>query len=80
MTAKLEPTPGPHSPSNPRYPSVQVRLTGTDSNAFSVMGLCSRVARKAGVSDAEVKGFLHEAMAGDYDGLLQTCLRWWDVS
>ena len=79
MTAKLEPTPGPHTPGNPRYPDVHVQLTGLDGNAYSILGRCSREARRAGVDDAEVKGFIHEATSGDYDHLLQTCMRWFDV-
>jgi hypothetical protein len=79
MTAKLEPTSGPHSPSNLRYPDVHVQLTGHDGNAFAIIGRCCAAARRAGVDPREISVFQAEAMAGDYDNLLQTAMRWFDV-
>jgi hypothetical protein len=79
MTAKLEPTPGPHSPSNPRYPDVHVRLTGRDGNAFAVIGRCRAAARRVGVDPREIAVFQAEATSGDYDNVLVTAMRWWDV-
>lgn len=64
------------NPSEVRYPGVRVKLIGRDGNAYSILGACSRAARQAGVSDAEVKGFLAEATSGDYDHLLQTAVKW----
>jgi len=34
--------------------------------------------RKAGLKD-EIPEFTAEAMSGDYDALLRTCMRWVDV-
>lgn len=52
-----------------------VQLTGEDGNAFSILG---RVRRAISRSDHPelVDEFLQEAMAGDYDHLLQTCMRY----
>jgi hypothetical protein len=63
----------------PKYPDVDVKLIDEDGNAFAILGICHRAARQQGVSAEEVKVFLQEAMAGDYNHLLQTCLRWFAV-
>lgn len=62
-----------------KYPQVKVKLTGTDGNAFAVLGTVSKALRRAGVADAEVKAFYAEATSGDYDHLLQTAARWVEV-
>ena len=64
----------------PKHPEVKVRLTGQDSNAFMILGLCTRAAKKAKLSAEEVNKFRDEAMSGDYDHLLGTCMQWFDVS
>ena len=66
--------------SEPKYPDVRVKLSGTDGNAFSLMGKVSQALRKASVPQAEITAFQAEAMSGDYDHLLQTCMRWVNVS
>ena len=62
-----------------KYPSVKVKLVGEDGNAFAIIGRCSQAARRAGVSAEEVKKFQAEAMAGDYNNVLVTCMNWFDV-
>lgn len=66
--------------SEPRYPDVQVQLTGTDGNAFAIMGAVTRELRRAGVSTEEISKYREESMSGDYDNLLATAMRWVDVS
>lgn len=66
--------------SEPRYPDVQVQLTGTDGNAFAIMGAVTRELRRAGVSAEEIEQYREESMSGDYDNLLATAMRWVDVS
>lgn len=63
-----------------KYPRVHVRLTGGDGNAFFILGRCQGAARKAGVPDDEIKAFMNEAKAGDYNHLLATCMRWFDCA
>jgi hypothetical protein len=59
----------------PRFPDLHVQLTGTDGNAFAIMGAVSRVLPR------ELRDeFREEAMSGDYDNLLATCCRWVSVS
>jgi hypothetical protein len=64
----------------PLFPQVRVRLTGTDGNAFFILGRVSKAAERAGVSQADVDQFMNEAMSGDYDHLLATCVKYFDVS
>ena len=62
------------------HPEVVVRLTGSDGNAFAVMGKVTRALTQAGVGKAERDAFLAEAMSGDYDELLATAMRWVTVT
>ena len=59
----------------PKYPDVSVKLVG---GSFAIIGAVSRGLRKYGVEPDEIAAFKQEAMAGDYDNLLQTALRWVD--
>ena len=59
-----------------RFPHVTVQLTGEDGNAFAILGRVCKALRRAGVGDDAIKQFQKEAMSGDYDDLLRTCMRW----
>ena len=63
-----------------KYPDITVELVGQDGNAFAILGSVSQALRRADVSKAEIKEFTDEATSGDYDHLLQTCMRWVDVA
>ena len=63
---------------DPIYPDIEVELVGQDGNAFNLMGI--KALRRNKVADAEVKKFQDECMSGDYDHLLQTCMKWVSVS
>lgn len=65
---------------NVKYPNVHVQLTGTDGNAFAIMAKVADALRRAGVSNDEVIAYRAESMSGDYDHLLQTAMRWVEVS
>ncbi len=60
----------------PKYPNITVQLTGQDSNAFMILGLCRRAAKEAGLSQQEIDAFYQEATSGDHDHLIQTAMRW----
>jgi hypothetical protein len=60
----------------PKYPDIEVQLTGQDSNAFMILGLVQRALREADVDKDERDAFMDEATAGDYNNLLQTAMRW----
>lgn len=63
-----------------KYPNVDVLLTGQNGNAFNIIGLVQKALRRAHVPDEEVEAFRTEAMSGDYDHLIQTAMRWVNVS
>lgn len=60
----------------PKYPDIHVKLSGEDGNAFVILGRVDSALRKGGVDADTRKQFMDEAMAGDYDQLLQTCMKW----
>jgi len=51
-------------------------LLGEDGNAFNVLGKAKRVAQK---NDMDWDKISKEAMDGDYDHLLQTMMKYFDV-
>ena len=68
----------PEDPNQPRYPDIQVQLTGEDGNAFAILGRTTGALRRAGVPPDEIDAYLAEATSGDYDHLLATTLSWVD--
>lgn len=65
--------------SEPKYPNVKVKLVGNDGNAFAILGNVRNAMRKHKVPAEDIKLFMEEAMSGDYDNLLATCVKWVDV-
>jgi len=63
----------------PKFPHIEVQLTGIDGNAFSVMGAVSREMKRDPEAKLLVDDFRIEAMSGDYNHLLQTCMKWVEV-
>ena len=70
--------PKPEDPHQPRYPEVQVQLSGQDGNAFAILGRTTAALRAAGVSQEEIDAHFAEATSGDYDHLLHTTMAWVD--
>ena len=64
----------------PKYPDIKVRLSGEDGNAFFIIGRVRKALKRAGVESAECDQFSNEAMSGDYDNVLQTCMKWVSVA
>ena len=52
---------------------IVVKLTGTDGNAFALMGKVSAAMKSAGFNK-EAADFRTAAMSGDYDHLLCVCM------
>jgi len=55
-----------------------VKLVGEDGNVFNILGKVSKALRRAGLGD-QIEKYYEEAMAGDYDHLLQVTMRYVDV-
>lgn len=56
-----------------------VRLIGEDGNAFMVLGLCRHAARRAGWSEEQWTKVREEMTFGDYNMLLATAMKYFDV-
>lgn len=64
----------------PKYPDIEVELVGYDGNAMVIIGRVSTALRRGRVPREDIDAFVEEATSGDYDNVLQTCMRWVDVS
>jgi hypothetical protein len=64
----------------PKFPQVKVKLSGTDGNAFFILGRVVAAAKKAKVPQDDIDAFEKDATSGDYDNLLATCMKYFDVS
>jgi hypothetical protein len=75
-------TPAPPKPVPVTKPEqlAEVRLIGEDGNVYNLIGLCLEAGRRAGYTSEQLKCFKQEAMSGDYDHALQTCMSWFEVS
>lgn len=60
----------------PKYPDVEVQLSGEDGNAFMMIGKTRRALKRHGVSDEEIEQFSTEATSGDYNNVIATIGRW----
>ena len=56
----------------PKY-EIDVKLIGSDSNVYNLIGIVRRALVAHGVASVEVAEFTAEATAGDYHALLRTC-------
>ena len=53
------------------YPAIEVQLSGTDGNAFAIIGAVQKGLRRGGVETAAIDAVLADMMSGDYDHLLR---------
>ena len=56
-----------------------VKLIGADGNAFNIIGLCRRAARQAGWPAEKIDAVTKEMTSGDYNHLLATAMKYFDV-
>ena len=56
-----------------------LKLSGTDGNAFAVIGKARSVGKQACWSEDKIQRFTKEAMSGDYDKVLTTCMKHFEV-
>lgn len=62
-----------------KYPEITVNLIGSSGNAFDILANMKCTMQKHKVSREDIDSFLKEAMSGDYDHLLQICMKWVNV-
>lgn len=66
-------------PSQPKWPEIAIPMIGEDSNAFSIIGRCLRLAKNY-LSEEELLEFQTEAVnCNSYEQLLQTVMHWFSV-
>jgi len=58
----------------------KLQLVGLDGNARSITGRAQRAARKAGWEKDAIDAVLEEATSGDYNHLLRTIMKYFDVN
>lgn len=63
-----------------KYPDIKVKLVGRDGNAFAILGAVQAALKKGKVPPDAIKKFQTEAMSGDYNHLLSTCMKWVTVT
>ena len=56
-----------------------IKLTGQNGNAYNIMGIARKAARKDGWTPEELEEYMTEATSGDYDNLLQVTMKYFDV-
>ncbi len=56
-----------------------LKIVGRSGNAFSLLGACRDAARKVGWTRERIDAFVAEAKSGDYDALLATCNKYFDI-
>ena len=56
-----------------------LELVGKSGNAYSILAEAAVVAKQAGWSEDQIKKFHSEATSLDYDHLLRTCDKYFDV-
>ena len=60
-------------------PKPRVKLIGQDGNAFMILGLCQRAARKAKWPQEKWDQVKKEMTAGGYNNLLAKAMEYFDV-
>ena len=56
-----------------------VELLGQNGNAFAILGRCVQAARRAGWTNVQIQAFRQEATSGEYDHLIGTAMKYFDV-
>ena len=61
--------------SEPKFPHVEVELSGQDGNAMVIISRTTRAMERAGIDQKDIEACVDEAMRGNYDNVLQTVMR-----
>lgn len=61
----------------PKFPNVEVQLSGEDENVFAIMSRVSNAMRKARVSQSDIDAYRSEIFnSKSYDEALRATTRW----
>ncbi len=63
----------------PKYPNITVKLTGTDGNAYAIIGRVNNALIAAGIDKDERDLFKKEAMQGNYDQVIVAAFQWVNI-
>lgn len=63
----------------PKYPNITVKLVGEDGNAFTIVGIVKKALKENGVPKEEINKFIEQALEGDYNKVLITCIKWVNI-
>jgi len=66
--------------SKPKYGQYKIKIVGGNGNAFMLLSSAKRQLREQNADPKIFDEFSKEAMSGDYDHLLKTFLKFFDVS
>lgn len=66
-------------PENKPVNKPVVNLIGQDGHALMIISLCIKAAKKAGWSTEKIDQVKQEMISGDYDNLLQTAMKYFEV-
>lgn len=58
---------------------ITLDLTRQDGNAMGIIGAAIKTARRAGWTRDETDALMNEMTSGDYDHLLQTAMRYFEL-
>jgi len=50
---------------------IEIDLTGSQGNAYALLGLARQLAKQLGKSEKEIMGIMMRMKSGDYDNLLK---------
>lgn len=60
----------------PVYPDISVRLIGVDDHPMTIVAVLTKGLRDGGIGRDEIDRIVSEALSGDYDHVLSTCLKY----
>lgn len=67
----------------PKYKDIDIKLSGVDGNVYSILGKCMKAFKKYlnenKLDIGEADSFYEEATSGDYDHVIQTCMKWFNI-
>ena len=62
--------------SHPKFPNVEIDITGPKGNAYAIMGIVSQVLRQTGSTNEQVSNVLKDMMSSNYEHLVSVAARY----